>query len=81
MGYHKATIKKGIYGQLSKIQEELDEVADAMDQNCKIMALCELSDVYGALEAYLKRNFVNMSMDDLRIMSNITKSAFNDGER
>ena len=81
MGYHKAVIKKGIVGELSKIREELDEVQDAMDQNASIMALVELSDVYGALECYLVRNFRGFTMNDLKIMSDLTKSAFRDGER
>jgi hypothetical protein len=81
MGYHKAKIKKGMLGELSKIQEELDEVKDAMDQNAFIMALVELSDLYGAVECYLKRNFRGMTMGDLKIMSDLTKSAFLDGER
>lgn len=81
MGYHKAIIAKGVYGQLSKIYEELAEVQDAMDQDASIMALVELSDVFGAIEGYLKANFKGMGMNDLKIMSDLTKSAFRDGER
>jgi hypothetical protein len=81
VGYHKAIIAKGVYGQLSKIYEELAEVQDAMDQNASIMALVELSDVFGAVEGYLKTNFKGMEMNDLKIMSDLTKSAFRDGER
>lgn len=78
-GYHIATIEKGTYGEVSKIQEELDELKDAIDQGCNIMAAVELSDLYGALEAYAENG--GLSMEDLRIMSNITKRAFKSGAR
>lgn len=81
MGYHTKTIKKGILGTSSKIQEELDELIDAESQECKILALCELSDLVGAIESYLINNYPNISINDLMQMSNLTKSAFNDGTR
>ena len=79
MGYHKKEIQKGIYGQSSKIKEEFDEFMDAIEQNNPIMGLIELSDMIGAIEAYLK-NF-NISIDQLIEMSNATKRAFEDGSR
>lgn len=79
MGYHKAEIKKGVLGKPSKIQEELDELVDAVDQNNIILALCELADIYGALEACAK-NF-NVTMGDLQIMAHATAAAFEDGSR
>ncbi len=78
-GYHIKPIKKGVLGELSKIQEELDELVDAEAQGNKIMAMVELSDLYGALE--LVAQSYNVSMDDLKVMSEATKRAFNSGHR
>ena len=47
-GYHLQEIEKGEIGELSKIKEEIAELEDALEQNSKIMALIELSDLYGA---------------------------------
>lgn len=63
---HLAPIVKGQLGKVSKIEEELAELKDALEQGNPIMALVELSDLYGAMEAYLKENHPNISMDDLR---------------
>lgn len=79
MGYHIATIKKGTLGQTSKIREELDELIDAENQNNKILAMVELSDIYGALEAVAKN--YNLTMSDLKCMSDATKRAFVSGQR
>jgi hypothetical protein len=51
-GYHVNVIDKGVYGQFSKVAEEFQEVQDAWEQNCSIMALVELSDLLGAMEAF-----------------------------
>lgn len=80
-GYHIAEIKKRNYGSAGKIQEELDELNDAHEQGSKIMQLVELSDLYGAIEGYLQQNFPGMSMQDLKKFSDITKRAFESGER
>lgn len=74
IGYHLHTITKGKLGDISKIKEEIEEYEDAVSQDCKIMAMVELSDIYGALEA-LAENY-NLSMQDLATFSNITKRAF-----
>ena len=79
MGYHKRKIKKGELGKLSKIQEELDELYDAEEQNVKILIACELSDLYGALEAYAEKH--NLTMEDLKQMALLTKRAFQSGAR
>lgn len=79
MGYHKNKIKKGVLGELSKIQEELDELKDAEEQGVKILIHCELSDLYGAIREYA--NKFGLSMDDLKQMSDLTESAFRDGQR
>jgi hypothetical protein len=81
MGYHIKKIKKGILGESSKILEEVLELQDAEDQNCKIMALVELSDLIGAISLYLKKNYPDISLDDLVKMSEITARAFKSGDR
>lgn len=79
MGYHKTKIAKGELGTPSKIREELLEYEDAILQNNKIMVMLELSDLYGAIEALADK--YNLTMNDLKIMSDATKSAFKDGTR
>lgn len=81
IGYHVRNIKKGKIGEISKIQEELDELKDAIEQKNKIMALVELSDLYGAIELYLDKNFKDTSMKDLKVMSEVTQRAFRNGFR
>lgn len=78
-GYHITKINKGVLGELSKIQEELDEVKDAEGQNNKIMVGCELADLYGAIELYASK--YSLTMDDLKVMSDATKRAFKSGRR
>jgi hypothetical protein len=65
-GYHLTDFPKGEYGEFSKIDEELQEYRDSMRQGVKIMALVELSDLYGAIEAYLQNHHQMMTMADLR---------------
>ena len=80
-GYHKKQITKGLLGEASKIVEEAAELADAMDQNNKIMAQCELADLYGAIRAFTETHFPGLTIDDLRIMSEATERAFKLGHR
>lgn len=80
MGYHKrAIVVQGIYGEVSKIEEELDELKESFEQDNKILALCELSDLYGAMEAVAEKLGVNM--EDIKKMSAATKRAFQSGAR
>lgn len=79
MGYHKRKIKKGVLGEPSKIREELEELEDALDQGNRIMALVELSDLYGALKAVAKK--LGTNMEEISIMADATASAFEDGTR
>ena len=79
MGYHVNKIPKGIYGEISKIQEEIFEFIDAKEQNVKIMEMLELSDIYGALEAVAAK--YALTMEDLKAMSDRTKESFKSGER
>lgn len=80
-GYHLTPIVKGELGELSKVQEELDELKDAMAQGARIMAAVELADLYGALEAFLARHLPGVTMDDVATFSAITKRAFENGRR
>lgn len=78
-GYHVTEIPKGVLGELSKIQEELLELKDAEMQECKVMQMVELSDLYGAVEAYASK--LGVTMNDLKSFSDITKRAFRNGRR
>ncbi len=80
-GYHLRPIPQGVFGKLSKVREELEEAMDAEEQGVAIMVLVELSDLYGAVEGYLSKNFPDMTMDDLRDFSAVTKRAFENGHR
>ena len=80
-GYHTREIRKGYLGESSKIQEELDELMDAEDQQNKILMLCELSDIYGAMDMYLHKYFEGLTMYDVALMAKATKQAFESGER
>lgn len=80
-GYHLTTIKKGELGKLSKIQEEVAELADAIEQENPIMVLCELADIIGAVEAYLEMNHPTFYIDDLVTMKDATRRAFKNGHR
>ena len=81
VGYHMANIPKGQIGTISKIKEEVLELEDSANQTCKIMSLVELSDLYGAIQLYLEHNFPDFTIKDLEIMSNITRRAFENGQR
>lgn len=82
MGYHIAKITKAPYGTIEKIFEECEELADANNQDKTILILCELSDIIGAIEGYLEKQFENhIILDDLIEMAHLTKSAFQDGTR
>ena len=80
-GYHKADIVKGEIGEISKIQEELDELKDAVEQGARIMQLCELSDIVGAIQEYVGKHHSGTSMKDLFDMAKLTKKAFAEGVR
>lgn len=80
-GYHLAQITKGKRGEPSKVSEECAEFIDACDQGCSIMALVELSDLYGAMRAWLANYHPSLSMDDLKSMNDITERAFRNGRR
>ena len=80
MGYHNKIIPKGIFGEFSKIKEEFIELEDAFEQKDKILQICEISDLLGAIEEYSNSQF-NLTLEDLITFSNKTKSAFREGCR
>ena len=80
-GYHLKPIPKGELGELSKVQEELNEALDAAEQGVKLMVLQELSDMVGAVEAYLDKHFPDLTFLDLQKMAAVTKRAFKNGRR
>ncbi len=81
MGYHTKHIKKGVYGDISKIEEELEELKDAEQQSNKILSMVELSDLIGAIKGFVQKKYPFVSMEDLLKMSESTRSAFIDGTR
>jgi len=80
MGYHKKQIEKGILGCFSKIREEFEELTDAYEQNDKILQICELTDLIGAIESYSIDKF-NITLNDIIKFSNKTKEAFKENKR
>lgn len=80
MGYHKRTITKGKFGEFSKIQEEIEEVLDAHEQQHSLLILCELADLIGAIEGYVNTKH-DISLNDLIKMKDSTHSAFKEGYR
>jgi chorismate mutase len=80
-GYHVRDITRGEHGQPSKIREELEEFLDSVEQENKIMALMELSDVYLSIRNYLNENHPGFTMNDLKIMADVTERVFRDGYR
>lgn len=80
-GYHLTSIEKGVIGESSKLLEEVLELIDAEQQDCKLMALLELADLVGAIELYLAKHAPSFSLNDLIKMSAITRRAFENGHR
>lgn len=81
MSYHVRTIAKGSLGEISKLVEEMQEIEDAAAQGNKLLVLCELADLYGAIGMYLAKHHTGLSMDDLAVMASATARAFKLGER
>ena len=81
MGYHTRQFAKGVYGEFSKVEEEWEELLDARKQNARILELCEIADLYGAISGYVRKNFPGMTMMDVILMSEMTSSAFTEGTR
>lgn len=54
--WHQTEISKGVFGELSKVAEELAELADTIEQGQPVMTLIELSDIVGAVDGVLARH-------------------------
>ena len=80
MGYHTEEFVKGTLGEFSKIIEEINELEDAKKQDAKVLIICELCDLIGAIEAYSEKQY-NLSLNDLIKMMKMTKEAFKEGKR
>lgn len=78
-GYHLVEIPRGVFGELSKVAEELAEALDAEKQGSQLMLLQELSDLVGAAGAVAAKH--GSSLDELVRMAQITKRAFEAGHR
>jgi len=81
MGYHKKQIPRGVYGEFSKIREEFLELEDALEQNNKVMALCEMADLIGAIKGYLTKHVAGVMIADILNMAYANMAAFEDGTR
>jgi hypothetical protein len=83
MKFHKREIKKGVYGDLSKIQEELDEAYDSEEQGQDLMLLIELSDIVGACAGVAKK--YGLSLDQLvtfaKLRSEVAENELRNKER
>lgn len=80
MAYHKREIPRGELGEASKITEEYHEFMDAHEQESPVLELCELADMVGAIEMYIKNKY-NIQFSDLYKMTKATQLAFIDGSR
>lgn len=79
-GYHLRPIStQGTFGSTSKIREELEELEEAVEQGNPILALCELADLYGAIEGVAVQ--MGSNMDAVARMAEATKRAFLKGDR
>lgn len=81
LGYHLAEIPKGLLGEVSKIEEELAELKDAVAQGAKVLELCELADLVGAIECYLGKHHIGTTLQDILKMKDLNKRAFLSGRR
>lgn len=79
-GYHLTKIEKGVLGEFSKIKEEFDELSDAHLQQNKVLEICELCDLLGAIKHYASEKF-NLSLEDLIQFMQSTERAFENGGR
>lgn len=79
MGYHTKEIEKGVLGEFSKIKEEFLELEDGYEQGNKLLMLCEIADLLGAISAYIKK--YNLDLEDILKMTRATESAFQEGSR
>ena len=81
MGWHIDKIEKGVLGESSKILEEVLELIDTEKQNLPIISLWELTDVIGAIEAYLYKHHPSITINDLLNHSRKNSQMFKEGVR
>lgn len=79
MSYHKLKIHKHAIGSPYKLQEEFLEYIDAIATGNKVMAIQELSDLFGCLENEASK--FGITIAELKIMSDVTKDVFTSGTR
>ena len=80
--YHLKSIARGVYGEFSKVEEELEELRDAQTQGNKPMEIIEIADLLGALNGYLEKKFKGtINVYDALKMMEATKRAFESGHR
>lgn len=80
-GYHLKPFTHGVFGEASKIEEEMFEFLDALKQKNPIMALVELSDEIGAIRGWLAKHHPTVTLEDLITMNDATTRAFVNGHR
>jgi hypothetical protein len=80
-GYHLMNIERGKFGEFSKIREEFHECEDALKQNNVPMLFVELSDMFLAIDGFLKKHHPTVTLDHLLTHARATERAFESGER
>jgi len=78
--YHTRHIPKGVYGELSKVFEEADELKDADEQGNPILVLNELADIVGAIDGFVNK-YHGMDIEDVIKMMRLNEKAFKSGHR
>jgi hypothetical protein len=86
MGYHKVAIAKGVYGEPSKLLEEMEELKDALSQDKgetnKVLILCELTDIISAIRGYLTQHFAGkITLADLEHQATKNEENWSDRQR
>lgn len=75
--WHKREITRGVYGEFSKVLEEVEEAEDALEQNNKLMYLIELSDIVGAIEGIVEN--YGLTLEELITFSDKVKESKRNG--
>lgn len=70
--YHNVRVTNGTYGELSKIQEELDEAVDAEIRGLDLLVLIELADVIGAVAGVAEEQY-GFDLDQLIAFSEMVR--------
>lgn len=78
-GYHLRNFVKEDYMSAYKIKEETQEFLDAVEQNDKLLQLCEMSDLIQAIEDYAIS--MGVDFDDLRKFGKKTSNAYQSKKR